>query len=107
MPYYEYTCESCDKVFDLRRPFSESDEKGGCPTCGASCARAISKTSFVLKGAGWAKDGYGNRGGGAMTSGRRPKPAGDMSTIPYTDQGGNLRDAKTHEKLDEGKVYGL
>jgi len=33
---------------------------GKCPECGGGCKLVISQTSFVLKGGGWAKDGYGD-----------------------------------------------
>jgi putative FmdB family regulatory protein len=33
MPLYEYMCQDCDGVFELRRPFSEADKSAVCPSC--------------------------------------------------------------------------
>ena len=31
MPVYEYRCRTCDDLFELRRPMSESDACAECP----------------------------------------------------------------------------
>ena len=60
MPMYEYQCTQCEEHFERRLSISEFDQAQSCPSCGASDAkRLISKTSFVLKGDGWA--GKNNR----------------------------------------------
>ena len=57
MPTYEYECngghefETVQSIKD--KPLSK------CPECGKKCRRLITGTSFILKGSGWAKDGYG------------------------------------------------
>ena len=61
MPIYEYQCPSpeCKKEFELLVKFSESEVPVECPDCKTPNARKkISRTSFVLEGGGWAKDGY-------------------------------------------------
>lgn len=40
-PIYEYRCDE-HEVFEQIRPFSESDEPGECPECGAVCERIVS-----------------------------------------------------------------
>jgi|TARA_R110002020_G_scaffold170745_1_gene360613 putative FmdB family regulatory protein len=62
MPIYEYYCERCDCTVETLQKYDDPPPE--CPThrhekdveCGLK--RAISKSSFKLKGSGWAKDGY-------------------------------------------------
>lgn len=61
MPLYEYRCPKCGTQFEKRVRFSEAEEPQACPN--ESCdekdsKRLISRTSFSLKGGGWASDGY-------------------------------------------------
>lgn len=42
MPIYEYQCQECGNVFELRRPFSEAESRARCPKCGKQAPRAIS-----------------------------------------------------------------
>ena len=74
MPIYEYKCENCGYEFEEMLHFSERDVP-----LNASCEQQIEQTkhmsfkcdgkvhlkmslgSFHLKGAGWAKDGYGDK----------------------------------------------
>ena len=39
MPIYEYSCPSCQKVFEALRPMSESDKPMPCPRCEYGGAR--------------------------------------------------------------------
>jgi putative FmdB family regulatory protein len=57
MPHYEYICE-CGLVIELERPVKERDLETACPKCNDLTRRLPSRTSFMLKGNGWAKDGY-------------------------------------------------
>jgi len=71
MPTYEYRCER-GHVFEAEQSVLDPplktcmvDKHAGsncCAigTCNAPCKRLISESSFILKGTGWAKDGYGN-----------------------------------------------
>jgi putative FmdB family regulatory protein len=61
VPIYEYTCESCGCEKAEMRRVNERLERLECPECGASMLLSISKTSFSLKGGGWAADGYGSK----------------------------------------------
>lgn len=66
MPVYEYQCPKCDKVFEVTQKISdpplEKPPEGECPegkVCSEKPKKLISGgTSFLLKGSGWAKDGY-------------------------------------------------
>ena len=60
MPIYEYKCPACGRTFEELRKFEDIDRPATCPseTCVAEAVRQVSRTSFELKGGGWAKDGY-------------------------------------------------
>lgn len=55
---YEYTCEKCLKEWTEEQKITEDAIKI-CKFCNLpSAKRLISKSSFILKGGGWAKDNY-------------------------------------------------
>ncbi|MBI4237351.1 MAG: zinc ribbon domain-containing protein [Deltaproteobacteria bacterium] len=59
MPMYEYGCKQCGKQTEVLQKMSDAPLTT-CPDCGGTLERLISQTSFVLKGGGWYKDGYGS-----------------------------------------------
>ena len=80
MPIYEYECTRCGHQFEKTVSLANPPKEVLCPapyertvainsltgeplsevsnTCDGQCKRLISRTSFILKGGGWAKDGY-------------------------------------------------
>lgn len=57
MPIYEYRCQTCG-VFEQIQHIKEKPLRK-CPVCKGSVKRIIPDgTSFILKGSGWARDGY-------------------------------------------------
>lgn len=59
MPTYEYRCIRCDHEFERVQKIT-ADPLSHCPACkSARAKRQVSRTSFVLKGRGWAAQGYG------------------------------------------------
>ena len=64
MPIYEYTCEACGHTFEEIQKFSD-DPLTECPRCREDALKKnITASAFILKGRGWYKDGYSNKGGG-------------------------------------------
>jgi putative FmdB family regulatory protein len=57
MPMYEYQCESCGLLFEVRQKFSD-DPVSECRECGAPVKKVISQAGFALKGGGWYQQGY-------------------------------------------------
>ncbi len=57
MPTYEYGCD-CGALVELHRPMAARNEPVACPDCGRDAVLVISRSSFELKGRGWAADGY-------------------------------------------------
>jgi len=57
MPVYEYECPKCKHRFE--RLVKISDPLPECPECGHKpVEKAVSVSTFKLKGGGWAEDGY-------------------------------------------------
>jgi len=70
MPTYEYKCNGGHQ-FETRQSIKDKP-LSKCPECGRKCHRLISGSSFILKGSGWAKDGYSS-GGEKKSSGGEEK----------------------------------
>jgi putative FmdB family regulatory protein len=65
MPIYEYDCPDCGR-FEVIQKVDEKPVKE-CPTCKEKgrknkVTRAVSSSSFHLKGSGWYKTDYGSSG---------------------------------------------
>ena len=56
MPLYDFKCVECEHIFEKRQKYKDPNPE--CEECDAPTERLITNASFVLKGAGWAKDGY-------------------------------------------------
>lgn len=55
---YEYECTTCHYEWEEERRLRDPITKV-CPECEQETARRlISRTSFILNGPGWFKDGY-------------------------------------------------
>ena len=65
MAVYEYRCRTCDDLFELRRPMSESDAAAECPQGHADTVRLLS----VFASAGVATGSAGEVPVGAMPAG--------------------------------------
>lgn len=52
MPTYEYQCDACRRVFEIRQRISE-DPLTVCDACGGHVRRLLSPAPFILKGGGW------------------------------------------------------
>ncbi|MBT61206.1 MAG: transcriptional regulator [Euryarchaeota archaeon] len=62
MPIYQHRCKKCLHRFEKLIPMSQANIIQTCPKCLSNATiRVISKTSFMLKGSGWAKDGYASQ----------------------------------------------
>ncbi len=57
MPTYENRCRRCGHLFENVQSIKD-ETRPACPVCGGETERLISLGSFVLKGTGWAKQGY-------------------------------------------------
>lgn len=58
MPQYDYLCKKCSHEWEEDQPILDPPVEK-CPKCHKkSAARQIGRPMFVLKGGGWADDGY-------------------------------------------------
>ena len=59
-PLYEYACPKCKKVVEIQQKISDRHVAPMCceEGCSIDMELVVSKSSFALKGSGWAKDGY-------------------------------------------------
>ena len=69
MPRYEYQCQTCFHVFEIRQSFS-SDPVATCPICNNGARRVIHSVPVVFKGSGWYVSDYGK---GDSSSNSSPK----------------------------------
>ncbi len=60
MPIYEYGCEECHSVFEVKQKFDD-EPITKCKYCGGKVEKLISATSFCLKGDGWCQTGYAHK----------------------------------------------
>jgi len=67
MPIYEYKCDNCGDVFEVRQKFADEPvtvhEK-----CGGPVHRLMSTPSFNFKGSGWYVTDYGKGNNGSKKS---------------------------------------
>src|ERR1700736_1724742 len=61
MPIYEYKCEKCDKVFEVRQKFSD-EPLTTHEECGGAVHRLLSAPAFQFKGSGWYATDYARSG---------------------------------------------
>src|SRR2546425_4393338 len=52
VPTYEYQCEKCQRVFEIRQRITEPSLTL-CEVCGGHIKRLLSPAPFILKGEGW------------------------------------------------------
>jgi len=77
MPTYEYVCKGGHEFEAVQNMQAAPIER--CPKCRRVCKRLISASSFILKGSGWAKDGYGSEVTGKnKRTPKRPKGSGEL-----------------------------
>ncbi len=53
MPYYEYRCKECGRVFEIRASFAEKSAglDPECPVCHAKEAQQVVTAGLMLRGA--------------------------------------------------------
>ena len=96
MPIYEYQCQACGKVSDIRHGFDERNTEP-CPACGGTLARRFSPAGIVFKGSGFyvtdsRKSGDSGKSAGSSGSSGDGKPseskASDAKAEPTTSGSG-------------------
>lgn len=57
MPLYEYVCEKCGSRIEMIQRVGDAPPKR-CRKCRGKLQKAVSRTSFQLKGSGWYATDY-------------------------------------------------
>lgn len=77
MPRYDYECQTCNHVFEVKQSFS-SEPVATCPECKNGAQRMIHAVPIVFKGSGFYVNDYG-KGGGATASDPKDSENGSKS----------------------------
>lgn len=105
MPLFEYRCEACAHLEEVLQKHTDPPPEA-CPACGKSgtMAKAISLTSFQLKGGGWYKDLYASSSskteassGGSATTASSPAGSTSGSATSTSDGASSTPAAKPAE----------
>jgi len=68
MPIYEYKCEKCGNLFEVRQKFADEPLKTH-ENCGGSVHRLLSAPALQFKGSGWYVNDYAKGGTNKSDSG--------------------------------------
>lgn len=69
MPLYDYKCQKCGSVFEVRQKFSDEPLKVH-ENCGGAVERLLSAPALQFKGTGWYVTDYGRGRKSAGTNGK-------------------------------------
>jgi len=59
MPLYEYECQRCGRLFDVRRGIDDTQAQIECPTCGdGDVKRVFSRFATTWSDAGCSSTGF-------------------------------------------------
>jgi len=84
LPIYEYGCEKCGAVTDIRHGFNEKTSEV-CPVCGGPLARRFNPAGIVFKGSGFyvndsrKSSGASSEGSSASTESKGESSKGESS----------------------------
>lgn len=81
MPRYDYECESCHNVFELRQSF-DADTVTECLDCKGIARRKFHAVPVMFKGSGWYVNDYGKTGGSTATT---PKETTNSDSAPKSE----------------------
>ena len=86
MPLYDYKCERCGQVFEVKQKFADQPltvHEG----CGGAVHRLLSAPALQFKGSGWYVTDYarGNGSSGGEKKHSESKPAESSSTSSSTE----------------------
>ncbi len=102
MPLYEYKCDKCGDVIEVRQKFSDEPLKVH-DNCGGNLERLISRSAFQLKGSGWYATDYAKSSSTPAKSdstGGASTPAAEAKSDSKTD---GKSDTKSDAKPAESK----
>ena len=103
MPRYDYECDTCHHVFEIRQSFS-SEPVANCPKCMNGAHRKIHAVPVVFKGSGWYVNDYG-KGRGATNAAADSKDSSDSeSKKDKKSKSESKSEAKSESKSEPAKA---
>ena len=101
MPRYDYECESCHHLFELKQSF-DSEPVATCPECRNRSTRKFHSVPIVFKGSGWYVNDYGKRGGpkNASADGKDSDSSSKTETKTKTES----KDSSAESSKSESKA---
>jgi putative FmdB family regulatory protein len=108
VPTYEYQCDACGRIFEIRQRISEP-ALTRCDTCGGVVRRLLSAAPFILKGEGWYVTDYPSesrkkaRESEKSTGDKSEKSAGDKSEKSTGDKSEKSASEKSEKSAGEKK----
>jgi putative FmdB family regulatory protein len=95
VPTYEYQCEKCQRVFEVRQRITEAPLTA-CDVCGGVVKRLLSPAPFILKGEGWYVTDYPSEARKKAKEAESPKADAPKAEAPKADA--PKTDAKSETK---------
>jgi putative FmdB family regulatory protein len=96
VPTYEYQCDECKRVFEIRQRISE-EPLTVCEACGGHVRRLLSPAPFILKGGGWYVTDYPSE------ARKKAMDSEKSSTAPTPSSEKSQSTEKSGEKSSESK----
>ena len=94
---YEYQCDACQRVFEVRQRISE-EPLAVCEVCGGHVRRLLSAAPFILKGDGWYVTDYPSESRKkAMESEKSPAPASAEKSTEKSTETSSEKSTKSSE----------
>ena len=101
MPTYEYECDACHRVFEIRQRISEP-ALTTCDVCGGSVRRLLSAAPFILKGEGWYVTDYPSEARKKGLDSEKSKSTAGGDSKPATSDGPKSDGAKSDGAKSDG-----
>ena len=101
MPTYEYQCESCGTVLELRQKFADEPLKVH-DVCGGPVHRILSAPALQFKGSGWYITDYG-RGSNKGSNGSKSESSDSGKSEGKTETKTETKPAATTSSTDAKK----
>jgi putative FmdB family regulatory protein len=96
MPIYEYKCERCNEVFEVRQKFADEPVTVH-ENCGGAVRRLMSAPALQFKGTGWYITDYGRAGSG---KGGEAKSESKDSSSESKESKSESKESKSDSKTD-------
>ena len=106
MPRYDYQCNSCENVFEVKQRFTD-EPVANCPICDSPARRKFYAVPVIYKGSGFYTTDYARsslraNGTGAPDSSKDDKPASSDKSGSSTEKKATA--AKSTEKSGKDSV---